>query len=372
MVSLRVSHVTGRMKALTQNPMKEGQSLMSNLGKVNQKSSSVTSVSSLEILTKPLVPNGLGSVINNCQDELKSLTGFKFGQFDEKDIQEKFDAMKSKVTGTGTVFKDAVTGELLELKSRSRWNGDYNYPGSVKRKILNQVESLRKVTLVTLTYDMKLVRQLIPDWWVLDEKAFIILHNDRFVTSFLRKLRHERQKVGLKWNYVASACEFHDGKRDVREKLSMQELSVSNKGILHNHLIFYGGWVAGLSTLLQCWGLCQLHGIDVKVRQGVNAARYISKYVGKTLTGFQDDPELARLAKWFWHFRRRMFNTRHKKNGRLGIPGEEIGVKKKYEIAGYFFKDVRRLYEDESTYDQQKRQERREYEQWLRETKKYI
>lgn len=329
--------------------------------KVNQKDTSINSNPKYEILTKPVVPNGLGSVINNYFIEHKNTTGLYYGIEDEKDIERKFNAMVDRVTGSGTIFRNKDTGELLEVKNKSRWNKDFRYDMSVKGRLEKEVKGLRNATLVTLTYDMNLVRQLIPDDCPLDEKAFVILFNDLFVTNFLSKTRYYRKKKGLAWNYIASVCEFHTGKKDRFESGRMQEISVTNKGVLHNHIIFYGKWVAEVGVLWRNWGLCQYQGVDVQVRTGMKAGLYIAKYIGKTLNGFKDDPELSKLAKWFWKFRRRLYNTRHKSKGKLGIP------KQAYEVAGLFFRDVHHMFEDDREDVKQKRLERQVYRDWRKQ-----
>jgi len=333
--------------------------------KANQTTTWKSPLGSREILEKHLVPFGLGSVINNYYKDHKSMTPLYYGLCDEKDVTKDFKTMVDRVTGSGTIFRNKETGELLEVKNRSRWNKDFRYDMSVKSKLEKEVQGLRNAVLVTLTYDMGLVRQVIPDWWTLGEKVFVVLFNDMFVTNFLNKLRYWRKKQGLKWNYIGGACEFHDGKRNPQEKARFQEMSVTNKGVLHNHLIFYGGSVAPLDVIWKCWGLSQFQGVDVEKRTGLKSAVYIAKYIGKTLSNFQGDLELKELSKWFWYFRRRLFNVRHRMRGQVnkGIPSQE------FEMAGVFFKDVRHMFDDDREGVKLKREERKAYNDWMKQFK---
>jgi len=298
----------------------------------------------------PFVPCGLGTRINNYHEQHKMMTSLYYGLEDETEIEEKFQAMRRRVTGSGMVFRDKETGEVKDVKNRSRWNADFRYDMSVKSRLEDEVSGLKKVVLVTLTYDMNLVRQLIPGWWSLSEQAFVILFNNMFVSNFLNQVREYRKRRSWKNNYVGGVVEFHSG-------------CGANKGILHNHLIFYGSGVADIKKLHQFWGLSQFQGVDIKRGQGKNIAGYIAKYIGKSLGQFQDDPELKRLAKWFWHFRRRLYNVRHKKEGQkgLGIPAQA------YELIGVSFKgDIHYINEGKKQYREQMRGIRRGiYDHWV-------
>jgi hypothetical protein len=245
------------------------------------------------------------------------MTSLYYGLESEEDVEKDFREMKQKITGSGLVFRDKKTGETKDVKNRSRWNTEFRYDMSVKGRLEAEVKGLKNVTMITLTYDMTLARQLIPGWWVLSEQAFIILFNNMFVSNFLKQVHGYRKSKGWSQKYVGGVVEFHTAEGG------------KNKGILHNHLLFSGqAPVAPLDKLWQFWGLCQYQGIEVTVKRGCNAASYIAKYVGKTLNGFQDDPDLRELAKWFWKFRRRMYNFRHKKKGnkRIGLPAQDYEV----------------------------------------------
>jgi hypothetical protein len=332
------------------------------------------------VLEKPLVPFGLGSVIKNYHKNHKLMDSLYYGVEDEVDIQESFEKMKSKVNGSGTIFKNRETGEMLELKNKSRWNEDSDYSLLVKDKFKKEVEGLRHVTMLTLTLDKKLVAQLIPDWWSYDMRMFVILHFNTWVSSFLHQLRMYFERQKKKWHYIGHVVEFHDGKRNHRDRVYIQDLEDTNRGLLHCHMIFSGNYIAPLKLLHTFWGLCQYQGIECRNDKkwkakngktfsssltGKDAAGYVVKYIGKTLNGFKDDPELSKLAKWFWFFRRRLFNTRHK--GR-GLPSQS------YELAGLFHTlkvdgekhRVKHVFDDEPQWMKMKRRGREIYRWGMR------
>lgn len=332
---------------------------------------------SKENLENPLLPYGLGSVMNDYHIKHRDMDSLIFGVEDEADVEEKFQRMQARVSGSGIVVKDKATGEEKELKNRSRWNEEYNYGMHVKGKFIDQVKGLRHVSMLALTLDQKLVAQLIPDWWTLGMQEFVILHFNTWVSNFLHQLKMYRSRQGMNWHYVGHVVEFHDGKRNPSEKKYIQDLEETNKGLLHCHMIFMGNYIAPLKLLHSFWGLCQYQGIEYtnekkwrskngkdfnKRLTGEDAVKYAVKYVSKTLNGFKDDPDLRKLAKWFWFFRRRMFNTRHKTARISGEAYELAGLFNRLNINGQLTK-VTHKYEDEPDWKKHERRGR-EIRKW--------
>lgn len=279
-----------------------------------------------KVLNRPLVPLGLVKVINNYHDDHKMMTSLYYGLEDERDVQANFVKMESRVTGSGVVYRDRETGEVKDGKSKSRWNSDYDYGGSVYHRLVDEAAGLKHCCMVTLTYDQNLLKQLMPDWWVLGIKEFAILFTGFFESNFVKQVTMHQKRQGRPATYLGSVLEFH-----LERGL--------NQYLLHVHVIFAGKWVASTDKLHQFWGISQYQGVDVKLLSGRSAVGYISKYVTKNLELFRENKEMKQLAKWFWFFRRRLFNIRHKKAGHVGLGfSRRLYEKKACDLIGYSYR----------------------------------
>jgi len=256
-------------------------------------------------------PHGLVVYRDNCPSESIRVMLLRMGVVDEEEIQRLFGNMLYCVEGAHVLLQSKTTGKVYPFRCKSRWNSESKYHERVYRELESQIKDLRHVTLLTLTVKPSMVEALMPPWWTLGVKPFMVYSGNSLVSGFLRLLRKRCKRRGRPWNYIACVPEFH------------------KSGMLHYHFIFYGKWVAPIDDILRMWGLCERQGVDVKVRSGKAAVKYVGKYIGKGLRpASRVDEDTGDLCKYFWWFKSRMYNTRHRRENRkgdstFGIPGDE-------------------------------------------------
>jgi hypothetical protein len=170
------------------------------------------------------------------------------------------------------VYYDHDEDKFIKVKGTSRWSADpWKYQRKVKRDLEEQTKGLRSLTMLTLTFDRKRLRDRTefaewPDKTEQGMDIFIIRYLSDYVGKFLDCLKKYRKRKKLKWYFVCwgfelwnKAGEFHP----------------------HIHVIFFGGYVAPLEVLKEYWTYSDPNQVDVKPMRNNNVTSYIVKYVGK-------------------------------------------------------------------------------------------
>ena len=276
-----------------------------------------------EKLKSPSVPYGLAALLNNCIARNSKMLLLKNGFISDEEIVENYEKMRIKMNGKRSCLMTNDSGEVVTFKARSRWNSEYDYGGHVGRKLLEEVEGLRKCSHVVLTLDPKRFDSYIPGWWCYGDKEFLGVVIGFLVGEFLRQLRINKKRRHEPWNFLAWVIEFHES------------------GLVHVHLMFAGGWIAPLSELISLWPYSEGQGVRLgKSRHqapgqcsGKSVAGYLTKYLAKDLNSvssgeyrvskhkpkIEQSPAemretarvLKRCAAFIWFFGRRFYNIRH-------------------------------------------------------------
>jgi hypothetical protein len=239
-----------------------------------------------------------------------------------KCIEEKFRRMK-QVADERLVFYDPDKREFVRIGKSSRWSGDGSeYQKGVIKKLSNQTRGLRRLSMVTLTFDKQRIREIAKKLgWSFrsdeDLNLFILRYGADMVGHFAKCLRIARKRKGLRWNFVAWAMELFNKEGGFHP---------------HFHLIFYGGWVANLADLQRLWPYSDPQHVDVKGMRSNNVAKYISKYVGKGLHKLCDAGNV-RIAAFIWYFKRRLHQCRFRSN--KGDEDEPVKEKRNLIYVGF-------------------------------------
>lgn len=248
----------------------------------------------------------------------------KYAYVDEERIVDDFEGMKNRADNK-VVFWDTETKEFVAFSSSSRWAKDASrYEQKVKRKLREQTKGLRKLSMVTVNFDKKRIREILPDWWLdgSDEgiEKFLLIFGSTLLGWFLDALRKNMERRGLKWSFIGWAEEM---------------FNKAGKFHLHYHILFYGGYVAPLNDLKRYWPYSDPNQVDVKVMRNNDVANYIVKYVGKNLGKLCVEGFEAHAA-YVWFFRKRMYQVRLR--GKDGKP-HDCGIWKKRNLVYAGFTD---------------------------------
>jgi hypothetical protein len=198
------------------------------------------------------------------------------------------------------VYYDHDEDRFIKVKGTSRWSSDpWKYQRKVKRDLEEQTQGLRSLTMLTLTFDRKRLRNTpeFAEWTDKTEQGmdlFIIRHLSDYLGRFLDRLKKYRKRKKLKWNFVSWAFELWNKAGDFHP---------------HIHIIFFGGYVAPLDVLKEYWIHSDPNQVDVKPMRNNNVAGYIVKYVGKGLDRLcRKGYEI--YAAFIWYFKRRLYAVR--------------------------------------------------------------
>ena len=245
-------------------------------------------------------PPGLVKSLRNLQERSQQIRSLYYGLTSKKEVIEGFREKKKKDTGKYLAIRDKETGEIFRVPIKSRWNGMWAYQKKVWRQLMAEVKGLKATKILTLTFDPKRVELIMPDWWTEGYKAFLIAVWNEYLNGFLKRLRDYDKRHGKPFNYIAAVMEFHES------------------GQLHYHLLFYGNWIAPLADIQKMWPFSEPQGVDLgtksKSGNGYSAVAYMTKYV----TGMMQEIAEGKNEEWYawvWYFRKRLFNTRHHRQG---------------------------------------------------------
>ena len=198
------------------------------------------------------------------------------------------------------VYYDHDEDRFIKVKGTSRWASDpWKYQRKVKRDLEEQTKGLRSLTMLTLTFDRKRLRDTpeFAEWADKTEQGmdlFIIRHLSDYLGRFLDRLKKYRKRKKLKWNFVSWAFELWNKAGEFHP---------------HIHIIFFGGYVAPLDVLKEYWPYSDPNQVDVKPMRNNNVAGYIVKYVGKGLDRLcRKGYEI--YAAFIWYFKRRLYAVR--------------------------------------------------------------
>lgn len=266
--------------------------------------------SNIDDLSTAGSPFGLGptSIIGTAISERED--DFIKGFISIEEIEEKFIEMLKRVDGRYSPFHmiDRRTGETKLFPVASRWNTEFNYPGRVKRKLLDEFRGLRNLKMFILTFDQAKADEFIPDWFVGSRREFYTAWGGKIVSAFLRRLKAflkaDRKMKGkeFRWNFVTWFMELH------------------KSGEVHFHLVFRGGWLAAFSDLERLWGFGAVRYRPHAPKRGEHLAGYLTGYLTKDLRRMTEKDQ-RRQAALMWWFRRRLFNARH---GFVGARGSRV------------------------------------------------
>lgn len=264
-------------------------------------------------------PYGVPALLNNCIGNNSRMLLLRNGFISDGEIVSMYDDMRKKMNGKRSPLMASDAGEVVTFKTRSRWNSEFDYGGYVGRKLLKEVEGLKKCSHLILTFDPKKVDSYIPGWWCYGDEEFLAVVVGFLVGEFIRQLRIYKKKQGQPWNYICWVMEFHES------------------GYVHVHMMFYGSWIAPLLVLCELWPYAENNGVRLAKRRngvcsGAAVASYLSHYLAKDLNRVGEN-KLKRCAAFLWFFRRRLFNTRHTKkaaDGSLSWGISQTEYKKKW------------------------------------------
>ncbi len=284
----------------------------------------------------PSFPYGVPALLNNCINNNSKMLLLKNGFISDEEIVSKYDNMRKKMNGKRSPLMGNDAGEVVTFKARSRWNSEFDYGGYVGRKLLKEVEGLKKCSHLILTFDPKKVDLYIPDWWCYGDREFLAVAVGFYVSEFIRQLRVYKKKKGEPWNYVCWVMEFHE------------------TGYVHVHMIFYGSWIAPLNVLTALWCYSEANGVRLAKRNngicsGTAVASYLTHYLAKDLNRIGEN-KLKRCAAFLWFFRRRLFNTRHMRKADDGSTTWGIS-QKEYKKKWFLYKNDCELPEVSKTDD---------------------
>lgn len=241
---------------------------------------------------------GLGFNSHNLLTLKDRLYGLLTTLEDFKGIEKRFRAMKMKEDGKYVVLYNPGEQKKLCLPSRGRWNSKGGYARMVRKRLFEEMDKHRELTMLTLTFDPELVQSQMPDWWVYGVSEWLAVAGGLYLNDFLKRLRKYRERgVGQRWNYLGHVVE------------------VQKNGNIHYHVIFFGNWIAPIGELKRMWGGSHHDaGVDVsKPSRGKShkaLKHYISKYLTKTMED-QEDPSVIRVFALMWRYKIRTYNISH-------------------------------------------------------------
>jgi hypothetical protein len=280
-------------------------------------------------------PFGLASVGNNWWEKNNHAMNLKNGFIMDTDIIHDFKNMRIRINKKRSPLLTNDNGELKTFPAKSRWNEEYNYGWVVGQKALDEVKGLRRVSHLVLTVSSERVETVIPDWWCYGDEEYMAVVGGYLVSEFLRKLRAYRKKRGLVNNFVTWVMEFQ------------------KNGMVHFHLLFYGGWIGELDDLKSFWPYCE--GQGVRLGKPINhqyggevLVRYLTRYITKDLQNITEKKK-ERIAAFLWFFRRRLYNMRHRvrnSDGKytIGIGREHYKPAVKWRLYESDIEDKKRLF----------------------------
>ena len=247
-------------------------------------------------------PYGLGIISNNLQKRPKRIVNLYLGYMETKEILNNYRLMVSKVDNKFMRYFNESEMKFISVPANSRWNSHSHYFWKMRKAFLKEVEGLKSVKMLTLTFDEKKIAAEMPDWWLLGVKPYAAVFGSKYLNTFLKRLREYRKKAGQRWNYLGYVLELQES------------------GMVHFHVLFYGRWIADIKVLKEYWdGSKQDAGVDIAKGDNVKGSvRYITKYITK-MKDAAANPEHEKINSVLWYFGVRLFNLRQVRKG----PGAE-------------------------------------------------
>jgi len=168
----------------------------------------------------------------------------------------------------------------------------------MRKSFLQEVNGLRSVKMLTLTFDESHVSGHLPAWWTLGVKEYAAVYGWKYLNAFLKRLREYRKKAGQRWNYLGAVMELQES------------------GMVHFHVLFFGKWIAPIAVLKQYWdGSKHDAGVDVAKGDSVKGSvRYVTKYITK-MGEAASNPDHEYINSIIWFFGVRLYNLRHVRKG---------------------------------------------------------
>ncbi len=152
-------------------------------GDVRQQST-VTPAKARRVKKRKAGPYGLAALLNNCMVKDKRISLLKDGFVSIESVVDDYRKMRSRVEGKRGPLMVNDKGEVMTFPVRSRWNTEWCYGGHVGRKMLEQLQGLKKVTHFILTTDPTRVSEYMPDWWCYGEREFLTVVIGFMVSEF--------------------------------------------------------------------------------------------------------------------------------------------------------------------------------------------
>ena len=243
-------------------------------------------------------PFGLGIITDNLQRRSRRIVNLYLGYKEQKEITKDFRFMVSKEDRKYIRFFNQKEMRFISVPSSSRWNSEGSYFWKMRKSFLQEVNGLRSVKMLTLTFDESHVSGHLPAWWTLGVKEYAAVYGWKYINAFLKRLREYRKKAGQRWNYLGAVMELQES------------------GMVHFHVLFFGKWIAPIAVLKQYWdGSKHDAGVDVAKGDSVKGSvRYVTKYITK-MGEAASNPDHEYINSIIWFFGVRLYNLRHVRKG---------------------------------------------------------
>ncbi len=189
---------------------------------------------------------------------------------------------------------ERVNGGSYSNNKCNRWYKDNIHGWSVRKKFLKEVEGLRNLILVILTFKPDYVSQLVGDRWLLGVPEWLVACGGILLRKHLQNLRDHMRARDRPLRYIGYTLEFQ------------------KSGMAHYNTIYYGQYLLDIDEIHRHWPWAERQGVDVKRMGSREAVTYCTKYVSK----FNDmervmDRELCeRLKMVMFLYRTRQYNLR--------------------------------------------------------------